>query len=304
MTRGALFLAVLFACMSTAIAGAASSPSVLARGAVAALAADGDQAAFATVPTATDCDRAYIWQRLNQRTIQFGKKQQCAGNRGVAGIAVSGGRALWLTWFDGPQRVWRLFTASTTKKTPRQLRIMSTDPTAPQPIVVGRAGGGLFPYAVGSTVTVLRANGAKAFGPWTAPGRVVALAARDGRVAVATEGARVTVLDAHPNIVSVDLYETEVSNVELPAKGQQLVQRADIFELRRQTDARQFPVAAGAQLDDADSKWAVWSDGKLVHVLRLTDGAQIGQYAGTWGAVSGNRLYVANGRKITFRTLR
>jgi hypothetical protein len=112
------------------------------------------------------------------------------------------------------------------------------------------------------------------------------------------------VLDTHPNIVSVDLYESEISSVELPAKNQQLVQRGDIFELRRQTDAHQFPVAAGARLDDADSKWAVWSDGRLVHVLRLTDGAQIGQYAGTLGAVSGNRLYVANGRKITFRTLR
>ena len=303
MTRGVLFLAVFFACVSTAVAGAAPSPSVLARGPVAALAADGDQAAFAITPTASDCDRAFIWQRLSQRTFQFGKKQQCVGNRGAAGIAISGGRALWLTWFDGKQRVWRLFTATTMKKTPRQLQIASADPTAPQPIVVGRGGGGLLPYAVGSAVTVLRANGTKAFGPWTAPGRVAALAARDGRVAVATEGARVTVLDTHANIVSVDLYESEVSAVDLTAKGQ-LVQRGDIFELRREADAHQFPVAAGGRLDDADSKWAAWSDGRLVHVMRLTDGAQIAAYPGSWGAVSGNRLYVATGRKITFRTLR
>lgn len=269
---------------------------------MAALAADGDVAAF-TAPTPTDCDRAYIWQRLSQRTLQLGKKQQCAGNRGVAGIALSGGRALWLTWFDGNQRVWRLFTATTTKKTPHQLQMVSADPTAPQPIVVGRGGGGLLPYAVGSAVTVLRANGAKAFGPWTAPGRVVALAARDGRVAVATEGARVTVLDTHMNVVSVDLYESEVSAVDLTGKGQQLVQRGDVFELRREAVAHRFPVAAGGRLDDADSKWAAWSDGKLVHVMRLTDGAQIAAYPGSWGAVSGNRLYVANGRRISFRTL-
>ena len=60
------------------------------------------------------------------------------------------------------------------------------------PIVVGSAGGGLLPYAQGVTVSVLRSDGRKAFS-WPAPGRVLALAARNGRVAVASEGSRVTV---------------------------------------------------------------------------------------------------------------
>jgi hypothetical protein len=300
VTRGALFLAVLFACMSTGVAGAAQGP-VLARGPVSGLAADGNDVAFMTVPTVVDCDKAYIWQRPAQRTFQLGKKQQCAGPRGVAGVAVTGGRALWLTWLDAKVRIWRLFTATTTKRTPRRLQLVSTDPGAPQPIVVGAAGGGLLPFAVGSTVTTLRANGTKAF-TWTAPARVVALAARAGRVAVATEGARVTVLDVQGNVVSVDLYESEVSSVALTAKGQ-LVQRGTTLELRRGADTHQYAVTAGAQLDDADARWAAWSDGKLVHLIRLPDGAQTAAYPGSWAALAGTLLYVANGRKITLRTI-
>jgi hypothetical protein len=302
--RGAFLLAALSACISIGVAGATSSAFIVGRSPVTSLAADGDQAAFTTVRISTDCDRAFVWQRSPQRVIQLGKKQRCAVGSAAGAITVSGGRALWLTSCCGKTRVWQLWTASLTRRTPRQLAQAPSDPSAPPPVVVGVAGGGLLPYAVGSTVTTLRANGKEAF-TWTpaVPGRVVALAARDGHVAVAQEGSRVTVLDSAGQVVSVDLYEGEVSAVALTAKGL-LVQRDTTLELRREADAHEFAISADGQLDDADGKFAAWSDAKSVHVMRLTDGSQVTTYPGTMAAFAGNRLYVAAGRTVTVRTIR
>jgi hypothetical protein len=111
------------------------------------------------------------------------------------------------------------------------------------------------------------------------------------------------VLDAHANIVSVDLFASEVSAVSFVTKGL-LVLRGVILELRRGADAHEYTITADARLDDADGKWAVWSDGKLVHVIHLPDGAQTATFAGSRAALAGNRLYVASGRTITVRTIR
>jgi hypothetical protein len=303
--RGLTFLAVISACLSTGIAGATSQASIVGRSTVTGLAADGDEAAFAAARTSADCDRAFVWERLTRQVFQLGKKQHCdavSTGRGVAGIAVTAGRALWLTYAGGNIREWRLWTATTSRTTPRQLQFVPRDVTTPQPIFVGAAGGGLLPFSVDSTVSALRANGTTAF-TWTAPARVVALAAKAGLVAVAQEGSRVTVLDTKGNIVSVDLYASEISAVALTGKGM-LVQRGAVLELRRDADAHEFPITAGAHLDDADARWAVWSDGKLVHVMRLADGVQTAAFAGSWGAIAGNRVYVANGRTVTVRTIR
>ena len=110
-----------------------------------------------------------------------------------------------------------------------------------------------------------------------------------------------TVLDAHGKIVSVDLYASEVSAVGLVTKGQ-LVQRGAVLELRRGTEAHEFPITGDSHLADAEASAAAWSDGKLVHVIRLPDGAQTGVPGSS--RRSRHRLYVANGRTITVRTIR
>ena len=305
--RGLFFLAVLAACLGVAAAGAATKVTIPARSGVTALAADGTDTSFATMSTISDCDRVFVWQATTRRTVQLGKKQRCRGkSSGITSLAVTGGRALWLTETGTPLAAVRLWTATAAKPTPRPLETATRDiqSTDPEPILVGAAGGGLLPYAMDDTVTVLRANGKVAFPSWTASGRVVAMSARNGNVAVAQEGARVTVLDSNGHILSVDLFSSEVSAVALTAKGL-LVQRGTTLELRRgQAESRLFPVPATAQLDDADSRWAVWSDGKLVHVIRLPDGLAVGAYPGTSASLAGNTLYVAHGKTITIRTLR
>ena len=301
-----LVLTVVSVCLATGVAGATSGTFIVARGPVTALAADGDQAAFAASPTKLDCDRVFVWQRSAAHLFQLGRKQPCGpsagSSAGIAGLAVTGGRALWITVGRGKSRYWRLWTATTSKTTPRLLQSSPSPADDEEPIRVGAAGGGLLPYAVDSTVTTLRTNGSTAF-TWTAPARVVALAATNDRIAVAQEGARVTVLDAQGDVVSMDLYEADVSAVAFTGKGL-LVQRGDVLELRREADAHEFATAPGARLDDADGKWAAWSDGKLVHVIRLPDGAQQAAFPGSSAALAGNRLFVANGRTITVRPIR
>jgi hypothetical protein len=301
-----LFLTVVSVCLATGVAGATSEAFIVARGPVTALEADGDQAAFAAAPTKLDCDRVFVWQRSATHLFQLGRKQPCGPGAfpgsGIVGLAVTGGRALWITVGGGKSHSWRLWTATTTKPTPRLLQSSLSAADDPPPITVGTAAGGLLPYAVGSTVTTLRANGSTAF-TWNAPSRIVGLAATEDRVAVAQEGARVTVLDTQGGVVSMDLYETDVSAVAFTGKGL-LVQRAGLLELRREADAHEFATAPDAQLDDADARWAAWSDEKLVHVIRLPDGAELATFPGSAAALAGNRVYVANGRRIMVRTIR
>ena len=267
------------------------------------LAADGSELAFATMPTASDCDRVFIWESLTHRVAQLGQKQRCkVKSLGVSGLGVTKGRAMWLTTSSGPTlSTVKLWTATTKRPTPRQLLTANVASGDEAPIIVGKASGGLLPYAQDTAVTVLRSDG-KSFN-WTATDHVVGLAARGGQVAVAQDGNRVTVLDSNGNVVSVDLYTSAVNAVALTSKGQ-LVQRGTTLELRRGADAHDYTMSATGVLDDADARWAVWSDGKFVHVIRLPDGAQVGVYPGTTAALSGSTLYVANGKTIAIRTIR
>ena len=267
-----------------------------------ALAADGNEASFATTPY---CDRVFVWQALRKHVVQLGRKQTCKTRTpGVVGLAVTKGRALWLTATSTPLSTLRLWTATSTRTTPRQLDMATRDIQSndPPPILVGSAGGGLLPYADGTAVTVLRSDGSTAF-TWTASDHVVALAARGGQVAVAQDGNRVTVLDSKGNILSVDLFTTPVTAVALTGKGL-LVQRGTTLELRRSADSHQSTIPSTGQLADADSRWAAWIDGKSVHVMRLPDGASVATYPGTAAALAGSTLYIANGKTITIRTLR
>jgi hypothetical protein len=303
--RGLFFLVVLAACLAASAAGATPSATIPARSTISALAADGTDTSFATAPTLSDCDRVYVWQAVTKRAVQLGKKQRCKSKSlGVVGLTITKGRALWLTATGSPLSTLKLWTATTKRPTPHQVDSATRDATSnePQPILVGTAGGGLLPYAEDTAVTVLKSDGSTAF-TWIAPAHVVALAARGGQVAVAQDGNRVTVLDSKGAILSVDLFTTPVTAVAMTGKGL-LVQRGTTLELRRGADAHQSATSPTGQLADADSRWAAWTDGKSVHVIRLPDGTAVATYPGTAAALAGSTLYIANGKTITVRTLR
>jgi hypothetical protein len=303
--RRALFLvAVVSACVPAGSIEAASSSFIVARSNVTALAADVDGIAYATSHTSTDsCDHIYVWQKSTRRIVQLGRRQHCPGDHGVAGISYSSGKALWVTWSGTKVRDWQLWTATAAKPTPRVLSSLTRTPDQPQPFVIGSGARGLLPYAVDTTVTVLRSGGSSPAFTWTAAAPVVALAAADGRVAVAEQGGRVTVLDSRGKTVSVDLYASDVSAVTFATKGL-LVQRGTVLELRRQAEAHEYTISADSALADGEGNRAVWLDGKLVHVMKLPEGMQTATFAASFATLVGNRLYTANGRTIAVRTIR
>ena len=77
---------------------------------------------------------------------------------------MSGNRALWIRYTGGNLRDWQLMTATTTRKTPKQLRFVEQDVDLPSPFAIGDSTAGLgIPYAAGKEVVLLGANGVAVF---------------------------------------------------------------------------------------------------------------------------------------------
>ena len=110
---------------------------------------------------------------------------------GVAGVAATGGRALWLTYTGGNIREWSLWTKGGAKA--KRIQFLTADVDGPPPVVLGRAWEGSLPYAVGRTVIVLAPNGSRRF-TLTVPDRVATLSAHSqGYAAVLANGHVITI---------------------------------------------------------------------------------------------------------------
>ena len=106
---------------------------------------------------------------------------------GVAGVAVTEGRALWLTYIGGNIREWTLWTKRGSARAKR-IAFRAADVDGPAPIVLGHAWEGSLPYAVGGTIVVLRPDGSRHFS-LVAPAAVRTLTANSrGYAAVLADG--------------------------------------------------------------------------------------------------------------------
>jgi hypothetical protein len=283
--------------------GAASVRSVTTPGPIEALALDGRTVAYADGPSAHDCDRIRIWNLQTRRVTKLGRTTPCVATStgtGIADVAIAEGRVLWLHYAGGNIREWRLFTATRSAPRPRLLKFVARDVDAAAPIVLGDGNGSRFgsflPYAVDRDVIVLRPSGSRAFA-WRAPGRVVALSALFGRIAVASEGGHVDVLDSGGRVVGSEDFATEISAVKLSGGGV-LVQRGRTLELRQGGDARMFLVPARALLTDAIGERALYAVRGEIHALRLTDGSDRTVGAGSRAEAELSMLAIANGRRV------
>ena len=149
---------------------------------VTALAADGTDVSFATTPSTTDCDRVFVWQTTARKPLQLGKKQRCKTKTlGITALGVTKGRALWVTGTGSSVALLRLWTATTTKTTPKALGTATRDIQAnePLPIVVGTRRRTVCCRTRWERRSPSSARTARSFS-WPAPARVVALAARGG----------------------------------------------------------------------------------------------------------------------------
>ncbi len=301
--RRALLLCALLAVAPAS--GAATVRSVTAPAPVLALAADGARVAYAVGFSARDCNRVYVWSLGTRTVTRLGRKTHCertsTGNA-IAAVSIAATRVLWLHYVGGNTREWTLWTAATTSPAPRRLRFAAREADQPAPIVIGEGDssprGDLLPYAVDRTVVVLRANGARRF-TWAAPARVVALAAKDGELAVATEGGLVTLLDGSGRVLRRETFGAEIQTVRI-AGDSLAVQHGRTLELRGGRTAT-YSLVAGAALADADRDRAAIVRRGNVSTFDLDSGGGGVVAAGTLAQLEGARLSVASGRVVSVR---
>ena len=286
-------------------AGAASVRSVTAPAPVLALELDGGRIAYATGRSERDCDRVLVWNLATRGVSKLGRKTHCeqtsTGNQ-IAAVSIAGTRVLWLHYVGGNTRDWTLWAATTTKPTPVRLRFVSRDVDAAAPIVIGKGDdsrlGSLLPYAVDRVAVALRADGSRAF-TWTAPARIVGLAAGDGQLAIASEGGVVSVLGARGRVLRTERFGTEVDAVRITG-DLLVVQRGRTLELRGGRTAI-YSLIAGVKLADADRDRAVLVGGGKVRTFDLNSGRGAVAASGSFAGLEGATLAVASGRIVSVR---
>lgn len=171
MTRSrsvALLLAIpALGLTGTALPGVTPTRTAKAPARVTMLAQSGSSVAYSTAPTAADCFHVELWRPLAKKTWRFGKKAPCGDEPstgfGIAAVAVATTRVVWVSYAGGNLRDWQLWTASTTRRTPRQLRFVERPVEDPAPIVVGPGTPGAIPFAVDSRLTLLSNTGKAKF---------------------------------------------------------------------------------------------------------------------------------------------
>jgi hypothetical protein len=289
-------------------AGAAPVRSIKAPAPVTSLEFDGSRIVYATGRSAGDCNRVFIWNLATRAVIKLGRRTHCeqtsTGNA-IAGVSIAGSRALWVHYAGGNIREWSLWTATTTRPRPTRLRFLSRDVDSPAPIVIGPGDssrfGELLPYAVDRDVVALRANGARRF-TWRAPARVVALSALAGELAVATEDATVTILDAAGRVVGREEIDGAITDIRLTGDGL-LVQRGGRLELRRASIVS-WRISSPARLQDATGDQALYVHRGEVRSLRFSPFLDRGVELASVARLEGATLATASGRVVRARAFR
>jgi hypothetical protein len=281
---------VRFLALIALAAAAAPATTISTAHTVTALGATGNLVAYAM----SDCG-VRVWNRAAKKVVAFGRGPACeqtSTGTEVSAVSVLGGRVLYVHFTGGNDREWSLWTATTTAPKPKRLAFVVDDPSDPAPIVLGEAGS-VLPYAVGTVVTGVEANGARAF-RWTAPGRVTALAAHDTRVAVAVDDGSVYLLNGEGTVIrSVEFGH--------PLDALALTGSVVVGQFGRSLVAagKTYALAKGTKLVDAEGSRAVLAGGGSVRTLDLATGAGTLVGKGSLAQTEPGALVVANGRTLT-----
>ena len=299
--------ALFVGCVLVSVAGAASPPrTAKSPGPVTALGLDLPYVAFAAEQTALDCDRVFLWNRSSGKVVRVGRRRGCdigSTGSGVAAVAVSNNRALWLQYTGGNIREWRVFTATTTRPQPRELEFIPVDVERPAPIVVGEAdssrAGSYLPYAVGNAVVVLAADGRRVR-TYRGSARVTAVSAFGGGIGIATADGRVVVLDPVGDRQPERSWSGTPAATAVFLTGNSVaVQRGRTIELRRGDDTTtKFAVPADAVLRDAAGSRAVYTTRGRVKLLDLSSGVTRDLGAGTAARMEAQTVAIASARTV------
>src|SRR5256886_4108952 len=163
--------------------------------------------AFAVGRTNADCDHVELWNPDTRGTWRFGRKRPCGDLPllyGIGPIGVASNRVVWVSFAGGNLTDWQLWTATTTRKTPRRLAFVGRATMAAPAMAVGEGLSNAIPYAVETQITLLGDSGAPVFRTH-ASSEVRQITAGTGpygwRVAAVLATGKVTVLDGAGPVV-------------------------------------------------------------------------------------------------------
>ena len=275
---------------------AAAAASVPAGGQVTALDAAGASVAWAA--TARGCVRIGLW-RKDVRGLTTLARRCFVGTStgsGVTTVSVAGERVAWLEYTGGNIREWSLYTASVYARKPRLLQFQPRDVDEPSPIVLGAAFESLLPYAVGRTVVVLRPDGSRRYS-WTAPARVVALAAGAQRVGALLENGHLVVLSPNGAVEREHRFARGVVKSFSVGSTRTVIG----FEAGVFNGGRELRVPRGARLAGHYGDVAAYVHRGQVRGLRLTDGRDVLLARGTFARFGRRGLAYASGVTVSHR---
>lgn len=283
-SRAALVLA---AGALAAAASAATSPLAPGRtlsrpGPITALAVTSRSVVFAVGETRRECAHVELWDTASRGLWRLGRpttlpcKERPSTGSGVWSVTSTARRALWLTFVGGNIREWQLWTATPTRRTPRQLRLVGRDVDAPPPIVLGPGTSEGVPYAVDTQVVYLGDDGAAIFTASVAePARLLAAGAGPGqrRVAALLAGGDVVTIDRSGAVV--DTYEYDAGAVralQLAGAGA-VIQVGSAVEIRKGGSLKTVALPAAARMLDYREGRIYYALGKQVRTVRAASGA-------------------------------
>lgn len=274
---------------------AAFATVILAPSFLYGVAVDGPRVAYAD----TSC-RVSIWQA--GPTTRLGATpciERTSTGSGLAGLALAGNRALWVTYTGGNIREFTVWTATSTRPLPRRLAFATGDVDAAPAVMVGDGDADLLPYAVRRTVVVLGTNGARRFA-WTAPAPVTAVDAFAGEVAVATTGGLVTVLDGNGVVLREESFGSDVYGLQI--SGSSLVaQVGRSLEVRSGSSTKQILLRRDLKLVGAGGGRAALLGRDGAQLVDLDTGKRSSLGLARQARVDGVRIVTANGRRIVVR---
>jgi hypothetical protein len=297
-------LAALFA-VAAAASGASADRTVKSPGKVLGIARSGYSAAFLSGPYDGHCGaHVELWDlatggvyRLGRHTDAICREGPSTGS-GVTDLAVSRTRVLWLAYAGGNNRDWLLFTATTTRRTERQLELRTVDVDAPPPIVVGVASESVLPYSVGSTVKVLADNG-KLLYRWQAPAQVTNSTAYGRRVAVFVKGGRCFVLSPSGSVRQTYTFPPgAVQEFALVEIGLVVQLPGGRVEIHRGSAVTKLRIPARARMLDFAQHLLLYKLGNQLRARRVSTGKDALLRRGTFAQLEHNGLSYAAGTRV------
>ena len=267
-------------------------------------------------PTTLRCARIALWYPVGNRRFAFDAKEPCreqaSTGQGVWDIGVATRRLLWITYTGGNFREWSLWTATTTRRTPRRLRFLSRDVDAPPPIVIGAARHNAIPYAVDREVVLLGDDGRTIF-KTTVPSPVRMLATGPGppdcSVAVLLATGDLLCLDRTGTFTPSGAYPlTSVKALGvLPSGAAIQIDRELVVVPPGTHEASRLTLPRGATMVDLGQERIVWERGGDLGATTIATGTSVRLVDGSparpvLGQLSPSGLAWAQGRSLRWRT--